>query len=424
MLISRRARRPGDDWDKARSWFGGLPKLGAQPWPRGAKSGRPLPFAAQLDLAELAAAQPGAPLPKTGSLAVFLDEGAVVYVPATSGERPTAPPPDAIPAFDPHGDLFPAKPSPQARPTFPRWPVEIVVFDIPPPPPSSDMDGLERLREEMTRVVDRSYRRREYFLSARIVAEATGERQPLFWWHGAQAYADQLKTSLFDADDYARADRPYLIKAREEVARLTPPPPRFPIFGRRGTEPDPALQAAQRTLAREEARAAEHQRQRDAMPEYVAEVEAFARGRDPWARLTPDQFAAFAALYERRRTQFDTVARYRTATNLDELATESLRAMMTGDARAFAALPESVRDYVNEHCRLPTGAWHQTFGLGVDIQGSAVWEHEEDHLLLQLVYDDMIDWRFGDMGAYQFWISPAELAAGNWSAVQITFECS
>jgi uncharacterized protein YwqG len=44
-------------------------------------------------------------------------------------------------------------------------------------------------------------------------------------------------------------------------------------------------------------------------------------------------------------------------------------------------------------------------------------------MLLQLVYDDMMHWRFGDNGAYQFWISPEDLVRGNWAAAHVTFEC-
>ena len=62
------------------------------------------------------------------------------------------------------------------------------------------------------------------------------------------------------------------------------------------------------------------------------------------------------------------------------------------------------------------------FGAGVDIQGNAAVENEGNVMLLQLVYDDMIAWRFGDMGAFQFWIPPADLAAGRWKAARVTFE--
>jgi uncharacterized protein YwqG len=63
------------------------------------------------------------------------------------------------------------------------------------------------------------------------------------------------------------------------------------------------------------------------------------------------------------------------------------------------------------------------FGRGVDIQGNAAAENEGNLLLLQLMYDDMIGWQFGDMGAYQFWISPDDLLRGNWNGVGLTFEC-
>ena len=62
------------------------------------------------------------------------------------------------------------------------------------------------------------------------------------------------------------------------------------------------------------------------------------------------------------------------------------------------------------------------FGRGLDVQGTAVDEHAADHLLLQLVYDDLMEWNFGDMGVYQFWLNPVALQQGRWSAAQVTFE--
>jgi uncharacterized protein YwqG len=35
----------------------------------------------------------------------------------------------------------------------------------------------------------------------------------------------------------------------------------------------------------------------------------------------------------------------------------------------------------------------------------------------------MMHWRFGDVGAYQFWIRPEDVKARNWPAAQLTFEC-
>lgn len=41
-------------------------------------------------------------------------------------------------------------------------------------------------------------------------------------------------------------------------------------------------------------------------------------------------------------------------------------------------------------------------------------------MLLQLVYDEMMHRKFGDIGAYQFWIPPDDLAQGNWAAMRLT----
>jgi len=40
-----------------------------------------------------------------------------------------------------------------------------------------------------------------------------------------------------------------------------------------------------------------------------------------------------------------------------------------------------------------------------------------------MTHDDMMHWRFGDNGIYQFWISPADLAVRNWGSAKMTFEC-
>jgi uncharacterized protein YwqG len=63
------------------------------------------------------------------------------------------------------------------------------------------------------------------------------------------------------------------------------------------------------------------------------------------------------------------------------------------------------------------------FGRGVEIQSNAACANEGNVMLLQLVYDDMMHWQFGDIGAFQFWIPPDDLAKGNWDAVRVTFEC-
>lgn len=44
-------------------------------------------------------------------------------------------------------------------------------------------------------------------------------------------------------------------------------------------------------------------------------------------------------------------------------------------------------------------------------------------LALQLGFDDLMFWSFGDNGDDQFWISPEDLARRNWDGVTLSFEC-
>ncbi|MFD2134236.1 DUF1963 domain-containing protein [Novosphingobium resinovorum] len=108
-MLVRKQRERRRDWFGDASWLGGLPRLGNAEWPRD-EAGTPLPFAAQIDLSELAAARPDMPLPRSGSLAFFLGAGAVVAVPEGIHDF-TDPPADLPPAYDEEGC-----PSPPAIP--------------------------------------------------------------------------------------------------------------------------------------------------------------------------------------------------------------------------------------------------------------------------------------------------------------------
>ena len=107
----------------------------------------------------------------------------------------------------------------------------------------------------------------------------------------------------------------------------------------------------------------------------------------------------------------------------EEFQANALLAMATAEDEAYK-VPVWVRDLINEHSLLPqSDHWHQMFGRGVSIQGNAAYRHDGDCMLLQLVFDDMLHWEFGDMGAYQFWISPTDLKDRNWDGVKLSFEC-
>jgi hypothetical protein len=134
--------------------------------------------------------------------------------------------------------------------------------------------------------------------------------------------------------------------------------------------------------------------------------------------------AQWEATYKRGLSEFDRFARYGAPGGLNGFETATLLALAsTTDEKAHAVLPPAVQALINEQYLLPSSFWHQMFGRGVEIQGNAAAENEGNHMLLQLVYDDMVDWQFGDMGAFQFWIVPEDLRRRNWGAVRVTFEC-
>lgn len=420
ILVARRRRDRATDWDGARSWFGGLPQLGTVPWPRGA-DGRALPFGAQIDCADLDGLVPAGLLPEAGALAFFLDRGAVVYVPPGSDRTPTPPPPFAVPAYEPNRDLFPRAGSPWVVPTFPYWPVALTPIATDPLDPSLDEDARHDARwAALASAVAAQVEKRAYFLGAQAAYAALGDGSRPFWWHGVHAYLVQTRIALHHADTSVAAHKPYLERARAEVRRLTPGFTLARLW--RGPPTDPALVKAETELAKQADRAADLQRQIADLPAFIAEAERFCAGRDPWARLDPESVVAFTALMARGHATFPDLLRYAVMRDPSDLAVETIKAMMTGPPEAFAALPCEIRALINQGYRQPTDTWHQMFGPGTCIQDAAD-AYSDHHMLLQLMYDDMLAWRFGDMGVAQFWIHPADLAARRWEKAFLTFEC-
>ncbi len=225
------------------------------------------------------------------------------------------------------------------------------------------------------------------------------------------------------APNIESARRPYHEKARADVEKLRPK--KFlGIFGSRAADDGEALKNAEQQLARYQQQHDRYQRQLPEFERFANDARVWVAGKDPHHLMTPSEAEAFAALFARGRTEFEDFVRYTTPYSLDDAAVQTLLFLATADERGYATLPEPVRALINDKFLLPTDSWHQMFGSGVDIQGNAADENNGKHMLLQLMYDDMMGWRFGDMGAYQFWISPADLAKRNWAGVTITFECS
>ena len=402
VVLIRIPRERDRDWFRDRSWLGGLPRLGHEPWPCDG-AGMPLPFAAQIDLGELAAACPESPLPTVGSLAFFLGTGAVVWVPPGDHDF-SEPPQDLPPAFDEGGYPFPATKHRLSRYFFPFWPVHPVALDI--PATLRDHRDPERdaaIEHAMTTQLAQYVRSR---------SQAYGAPDGTLWWHGAMHLADQLHEAYESSARLVALRRDAVHQAETALEAV----------GARDRN-DRSLQVAQSELAGRQADLAAVEAQRAELPDMIAAFDQFVSGRAPWQPLTLAECAVVEDFLSELHGRFSETVRYHVPASAIALSTLSLRTMVTGDPDALAALPEEQLQRINAGYLLPLQHPHQMFGLGA-CQQDARDGHRDDLLLLQLGYDDMMEWRWGDMGLFQFWISPQDAAQGRWEAAQLTFECA
>lgn len=344
VVLARKMRQRGGDWPDGASWLGGLPRLANAEWPRDS-GGTPLPFAAQVDLAELAAACPQSPLPHEGSLAFFLGAGAVVAVP-TGDHEFTRPPTDLPPAYEEGGAPLPAQRTRLSQPLFPFWPVEPVALSE-GQPDGGDVSQMVRQR-----------------FGEPGTTPPTADDGAL-WWYGVFHLADQLREAV------------------ERTERISAPDIPEP-----GNEPDAAL------------------------PAMAAAMDGFIADRDPWEPLTIEERDLVVEILDEMR-RHDLLGQGSTAHSLASLQALCIRTMISGPPEAFAALPRDVLMRIAGKHRVPPARQHQI---------TPISEHGEDLLLLQLGYDDMMEWRWKDQGVFRFRISPRDAAAGKWERARLSFE--
>jgi len=416
IAITRQRRLRGQDWSNARSWFGGLPKLGDQAWPRG-KKGQPLPFVCQLDLAELAEVNPDTPLPKQGSLAFFMGTGAVIAVTGT-GHATTSPPPDLPPAYEECGYPDPQQQSRFVQPLFPYWPIEPLRMRLPPDLPhfSEDEEVHEEIYEAQREALSKLVEPREYSFSVYSAEKAGVASAGKLWWRGARHVLD----GLLDAADSYESVLAQIAESisKSEVYQQSLLPKSISEEERR-KEMDRSLayvETCRQRIPKVDAQKAQ-------LDELVYHFSAFVKGRSDWQEMTAEEIEVLKQVLHQARFECDELCRYRVPVNIRNLQDLCIRRMMTGDAEAFAALPDDMLEFVNRHYRGTSQFGHQMFGLG-GCKQTALYEHLNDHLLLQIDYDEMIEMQLGDMGICQFWISPEDLAAGNFERTKVTFECA
>lgn len=393
VVLVRKPRERERDWFADTSWLGGLPRLGSALWPRDDR-GRPLPFAGQIDLVDLAYAAPGNPIPATGSLAFFLGSGAVVLVP--EGAHDFSDPPEGLtPAFDEGGAPFPARASRLSRWFFPFWPVDLVALD--PGAAASEQAMAAQLRKTA------ALRDHPFY------AAGVGAPVEALWWHSVIHLADQLHEALAASARPIAAQRAALDRKLDALVRLE---------ADAGSAPE-AVDHARQTAEYLAEELEETQEQSAALPDMVEALEQFIAGRDPWAPLSPEELEVVADLLSEIHERFGELVRHHVPGSLAQLATLSVRAMVSGPPEALAALPGAMLERINREYRLAPVDQHQMFGPPA---GPHAARGGGDILLLQLAYDDMMEWSWGEAGLYQFWIGAEDAAAGNWAAARLTFE--
>lgn len=409
VVLVRKPRERDRDWTGDPSWLGGLPRLGDAPWPRDG-DGAPLPFLAQIDLAEIAAARPECPLPASGSLAFFarLEEdglaGAAVVAVAEGHGDFTDPPADLPPAYDESGWPFPERVSHCSRPVFPFWPVEAVPLDLPPPRGDSDGAAFEpEMRHRLGEALEAAIGARP---AGDFLGHGEGEPGVALWWHGVHHLADRLQ------DLFAGAAR-QIAAAEQDVATL----------GERvdALEADPDVNPA--WLAQQVAQydrrlqnLARLREERDHLPPLLNAMEQFVDDRDPWQRLDEQEVALVADILAELHTGYPGLAgRMQPPASLAALETVSLRAMITGAPAALAALPEEILERINGDHAVPAGAQHRLFGCGAD---GRIDLGEDGIVLLQLARDDMMEWGWNAGEVIRFAIAVDDARTGNWSAAR------
>jgi len=405
VVLVRKAREPDRDWFDDTCWLGGLPCLGPAPWPRD-EAGGALPFVAQIDLARLAAASPEAPLPKAGALAFFLDGTSGAVVPVSAGAHEfSQPPADLAPAFDEDGAPFPPRLSRLSRMFFPFWPVEPLAVALPDEVRAArDSAALAAADQAIEARVEREVPPRDhpYF------AQGLGAPVERLWWFAVFHLADAFGVALDNAARPIALRRDAVSRARIALTELKSAP---------AVDPGDVAEAEE-DLAALEGELAQLEAQRASLPEMIAALEGFMDGHQAWEPLSEDELDVLRDLLPEAHERYGELIRDHVAGSLGQLASLCQRTMVTGAPDALAALPEDALWRINREYRLPPDGRHQMFGPQAGSDNAS----GRDLMLLQLAWDDMMEWRWGQQGVFRFWIGAADAAEENWAAARVTFE--
>lgn len=425
LVLVRKARQSGDNWFGAKSYLGGLPKLGTTPWPRDA-AGKPLYFMAQLDLAEIDRSSAGrSVLPKTGALAFFIGGpkyGCILHV-REPGATFTPAPAGRVPPRDVGGSELVDPAFRHGPQEFPFWAVEFHALSTGPAYIPGDPDTFEMAHDAQYADIKSRFGERKYSFSLQAACEKAGLDDLPLYGLAALMFAERVPRMV---DAVASARQRGASDLEKATARLSALEAGQPAPAGQGRFGDPEKEKAnaeswinigRKTLANAEANAG-------AVAAYVERVREAMPDIDPFRPVTGDEAAKLDALLgEACKPPLADYARYLLPRSWRDYAGDAVRLMACGPEEGFSRLPKPLRNVIFQSYRLPIRSSHLMFGIGDNVQDNPNFEIPEQRLVLQLTFDDMVDWSFGDNGVHQFWMPVTALKAGDFSKAEATFEC-
>lgn len=415
VLVQRAHREAGEAFLGGHSWIGGLPTLGEAPWPIDSAEA-PMHHLATIDMAQLGMVAPDVPLPTQGQLAFFAalgqpsPRGRVIYVPLP---EPVMPPDGLVDLYASAGGRMARRhPNHFELPgVLTRWPVSLH-----PLPRDAGHSAIQSALRSHGGVAA------ETTLSYRTAAGHLPFGDQPWLWDSAQRFATSLVRSDADLDRaqgaaQASVDRVMTALQAEELALRNNP----------GAAAEGRVATARENVERVEAALKSLAQDRAAYHVFTENVAAWAGAQAPWVQLTPEDLTVLRALFAevagrpspgRFHAHYAAgIAPYR---DITDLTTDTLRAVAAAEPWAFEGLPKPVQTLILDRYRQPSKhGWHQMFGTGQDTQGNNETRADQ-HMLMQLSHDQLVDLRLGDSGALQFWIEPQDLQAGNFDRAYAT----
>jgi len=478
-------------WLNTPSWFGGVPRIGKEPWPRSNVNGSPMQFVAQIDLAELRSKTGATTLPSSGSLAFFLSleddrwEGnacRVLHVDDTRLSNPS-PMPSDLPS--PYNILsnnlhFTDNEVKSVLNHFPEWPVELIPFDqlnvdseadqsadqianadkadaigsadmIPlleehsfdAPYPYSDIYWhtvlyLQKILtgEKCTNEVARLYEGNNVEIkddpeSCRKIAKAFDE------------FVKSIEARLIGKQQWAIMSESD-VKWLQKQCKILFTEFKIPMRGHYGLKKyEDVLQRSwqlalcamkmpqvEKTLS--DARSGtliglekdiDGKKLADDFIELRENLLQWADHNQPWAIMAEEDIIKLRNVLRSLRSELREIVRYvfclSDVESLEKLTLNAIACDPTGPIKELA--PQAQLS-INLIFRQSIKRNHQMFGDGIQVQGNAADHYRNSLMLLQLNYDMSMGWQFGDVGVFQFWITPEDFQANRWDKVEVSFE--